>query len=195
MKQQPLASVANLLRAAACGAFLFVTASANEVPVVSLTGPTDGAALQAGTYCKISANASDRDGSIAKVEFSVDGVVIGEATRAPYEVTWNNPRAGSRVVSVQATDNQGAVSRWDYAIVTSQACATDPQWTEGPRKGYQMTLYGQPGTSYQVQYSEDMRTWKTIRTVDMKQDAGVVITDTGAATNDTRRYYRFLAMK
>ncbi|MFD0894938.1 hypothetical protein KBB96_04015 [Luteolibacter ambystomatis] len=195
MKAQPLAHVASLLRAAACGSLLTTIAAANEVPVVALTGPTDGVALQAGTYCKITANASDRDGSIVKVEFSVDGVVIGEATRAPYEVTWNNPRAGSRVVSVQATDNEGAVSRWDYAIVSSQARATDPQWTEGPRKGYQMTLYGQPGTSYQVQYSEDMRTWKTIRTVDVKHDAGIVITDTSAASNDTRRYYRFLAMK
>jgi len=195
MKAQTLARVANLLRATACGAFLTTISAANEVPVVKLTGPTDGAALQAGTFCKITANASDRDGSIAKVEFSVDGVVIGEATHVPYEVNWNNPRAGSRVVSAQATDNRGAVSRWDYVIVNSQARATDPQWTEGPRKGYQMTLYGQPGTSYQVQYSEDMKTWKTFRTVDVKQDDGIVITDTGAVTNDTRRYYRFLAMK
>ncbi|BCU79137.1 Ig-like domain-containing protein [Luteolibacter sp. LG18] len=195
MKHQALANLAALLRAAACGAFLTATAAANEAPVVTITGLADGATIQAGIPCKFTANASDRDGSIAKVQFSVGGVVIGEATRAPYEVTWSNPRAGSLVVSAQATDNQGAVSRWDYVLVSGQAHATEPQWTEGPRRGFQITLYGQQGTSYQAQYSEDMKTWKTFRTVEVAQEVGVVVTDTSVATNDARRYYRFLAMK
>ena len=195
MKPQALAKLANLLRAAACGVFLTTTVVANDAPVATLTGPCDGTSLPAGAPCKLTATATDKDGTIAKVVFCVGGEVIGEATRAPYEITWKNPGAGSQVVSVQATDNEGAVSRWDYAIVSGQARATDPQWTDGPRKGFQMTLYGQEGASYQAQYSDDMKTWKTFRTVSVSHETAVVITDTSVASNDSRRYYRFLAMK
>ncbi|MFM1770623.1 MAG: Inner spore coat protein, partial [Verrucomicrobiota bacterium] len=82
----------------------------NQAPVVDLTSPTNNAVYTGPTFLMLAATASDPDvgGSVAKVEFLVDGAKLGEATAPPYEVLWNSPVPGWHTVQAVATDDQGA---------------------------------------------------------------------------------------
>ncbi|MBT9522758.1 MAG: hypothetical protein IV101_17940, partial [Dechloromonas sp.] len=81
----------------------------NALPTVSLTSPTPGQALTAPANVTITASASDSDGSIAKVEFYQGSTLIGTATASPYSLVWNDIPAGTYSLTVQATDDRGAV--------------------------------------------------------------------------------------
>ena len=88
---------------------------ANHPPVVSLTIPASGVA---GVPLEMSANASDVDGTIAKVDFFVGSVLIGTDTSEPYTATWNVPGLGvGYQVTAQATDNLGAMTVSPVKIV------------------------------------------------------------------------------
>lgn len=79
------------------------------VPTVSITSPTNGTYLPIGpTNVIIVADAAVTGGQIAKVEFfDVASNKIGEATSAPYTVTWNNLSPGNYTIWARATDNKG----------------------------------------------------------------------------------------
>ena len=56
----------------------------------------------------IAANASDPDGSVAKVEFFNGATKLGEDTTAPYSYDWTDVPVGSYSITARATDNLGA---------------------------------------------------------------------------------------
>ncbi|RYD39981.1 MAG: hypothetical protein EOP85_15035, partial [Verrucomicrobiaceae bacterium] len=58
----------------------------------------------------LTADASDSDGTIAKVEFFSGTTLLGTDTEAPYSFEWTNVPAGSYTVIVKATDNDGLVT-------------------------------------------------------------------------------------
>jgi chitinase len=80
----------------------------NKAPSVSLTAPAQGASYAAGSSVTLSANASDSDGSIARVEFFAGSTKVGEDTTAPYSITWKPASGGSYALTARATDNGGA---------------------------------------------------------------------------------------
>ncbi|HEY3157891.1 MAG TPA: Ig-like domain-containing protein [Vicinamibacterales bacterium] len=80
----------------------------NQRPTVSLTAPANGTTFKAPATIVVSANASDADGTIAKVTFSAGSTVIGTDTTSPYSVTWSNVPAGTYTLRATATDNRGA---------------------------------------------------------------------------------------
>ena len=82
----------------------------NQPPVVSLTSPSANQVVTAPGTITLAANASDADGSIAKVEFYQGTTLIGTATSAPYTATWSNIPVGSYQITAKATDNLGAVT-------------------------------------------------------------------------------------
>ena len=57
----------------------------------------------------ITATASDIDGTITKVEFYVDNILIATTSNAPYTTSWK-AITGSHTVKVIATDNRGLTS-------------------------------------------------------------------------------------
>ncbi|WP_210651190.1 OmpL47-type beta-barrel domain-containing protein [Nocardioides sp. SYSU D00065] len=80
-------------------------------PLVALTSPADGDKVDPGDAVTVTADASDADGSIAKVEFFDGDTKIGEATTAPYSVTWTAPDAeGLYDLTAKATDDDGNVT-------------------------------------------------------------------------------------
>src|SRR5690606_7677654 len=83
----------------------------NQAPRINLTSPASGSTFTAGNAITVTANASDRDGSISKVEFFNGGASLGVDTRAPYSVIWRNAPAGSHVLTAVATDNRNASTR------------------------------------------------------------------------------------
>ena len=82
--------------------------TANTSPTAALTSPMDGATSYMPLPVTFEATAADTDGSIAKVEFRVNGAVVGEDTTAPYTFTWTPPAIADYAVSARAIDNLGA---------------------------------------------------------------------------------------
>ena len=85
-------------------------AGSNLPPTVSLTSPASGTTLAALANMTITANASDSDGTISKVDFYQGTTLIGTDTTAPYSIAWSNVSAGSYSLIAKATDNGGAVT-------------------------------------------------------------------------------------
>ncbi|WP_217535376.1 chitinase C-terminal domain-containing protein [Vibrio cholerae] len=89
----------------------------NQAPSVTLTAPLATAQVKAGEVVTLTANASDTDGSVARVEFSVNGVLVGQATKAPYSANWTATK-GTHEFSAVAFDDKGAVSTKNAVTLT-----------------------------------------------------------------------------
>jgi RHS repeat-associated protein len=81
----------------------------NAPPTVAITSPLDQAVAQPGNPIVLTANASDSDGTIAKVEFFADTTKLGEDSSAPYSFTWTGAAARSYSLAAKATDSSGVV--------------------------------------------------------------------------------------
>jgi hypothetical protein len=77
-------------------------------PSVIITSPINGASFTPPATISITANASDADGSISKVEFYTGNTKLGEKSSVPYTFTWTNVAVGAYSLTAAATDNQGA---------------------------------------------------------------------------------------
>ena len=105
-------------------AALVVTTSAtsNQLPMVSLTAPEDGAMYSLLATLTLTAAASDGDGTVGKVEFFNGAEKIGEDLSPPYELGWSPPAAGTYLISAKATDNLGgAASSATRTITVNEA--------------------------------------------------------------------------
>jgi hypothetical protein len=86
----------------------------NSLPTVSLIAPLNGTTYSAGSNLNLSANASDTDGTISKVEFFAGATLIGTATTpssdGSYNISWNNIPSGAYALTAKATDNAGGAT-------------------------------------------------------------------------------------
>ncbi|MCI0533677.1 MAG: Ig-like domain-containing protein [Verrucomicrobiales bacterium] len=80
----------------------------NKLPTVSITSPANNVSITAPVNITITADASDTDGAVSKVEFFQGNTKLGEDTSSPYSLTWNNVAAGNYSLTAKATDNGGA---------------------------------------------------------------------------------------
>jgi hypothetical protein len=121
---------------------LIITNIAPISPSVSITQPATEAVFVGGADILISANASDPDGSVVKVEYFVAGTTkIGESTTGPtYGFTWTNAPAGRHDLTAKATDNSGATgvsAAVPFTIRTGLQISSQPggqiqlQWAGG----------------------------------------------------------------
>lgn len=79
-------------------------------PQVTITAPTDGQVVLAGSNNEITANVSDSDGTVTQVEFFANNDRLGVVTQAPYSVTWNATLIGANQLKAVATDNDNNTS-------------------------------------------------------------------------------------
>src|SRR5450755_2151135 len=82
----------------------------NILPTVAVTSPTAGASVAPGNPLTLAASASDADGSIARVEFYVNGAKVGQTTSPPYIWTITPLLVGPYTVSAVAVDNVGGMT-------------------------------------------------------------------------------------
>jgi hypothetical protein len=115
----------------------FIGAPADTTPpTVSLTAPAAGATVS-GTAATLSATASDNV-AVAKVDFFVDGALVGTDTSSPYSISWNSTTVanGSHSFTARATDTAGnaTTSAAVTATVSNTAgtCATTSQLLGNP---------------------------------------------------------------
>jgi serine protease AprX len=82
----------------------------NAPPIVAITGPSNGAAIADPTSVAIVAQASDPDGSIARVDFFDGTLALGTSFAPPYTFDWSHPPAGPHTLTARATDDGGAAT-------------------------------------------------------------------------------------
>jgi serine protease len=80
----------------------------NVAPVVTVTNPNSGAKLAVGDNVTFTANATDSDGTVAQVDFVLNGTLLTSTTSAPYNYNYNADTPGSFTLVVTATDDDGA---------------------------------------------------------------------------------------
>ncbi len=81
------------------------TSSTTSPPSVNLTSPADGTTFKKPVSITISANATDQDGTITKVEFYNGNTLLGTDLTSPYNYTWSNVDTGSYTITAKAYDN------------------------------------------------------------------------------------------
>ncbi|USH01349.1 chitinase C-terminal domain-containing protein [Grimontia kaedaensis] len=87
-----------------------VTPPDNVLPTVSLDSPSSSDVINTGDVVTINSTASDSDGTVANVEFFVDGASIGSDTSSPYSFNWTAAE-GEHIIFVRATDDKGAATQ------------------------------------------------------------------------------------
>ncbi|PRY90888.1 Ig-like domain-containing protein, partial [Mongoliibacter ruber] len=90
----------------------------NVLPEVSITSPAEGSEYAIGEAVTITADATDADGTITKVDFYVNGSLIGSDNTAPYTANWNATEAGSFELTAVATDDRGGENTSAAVTVT-----------------------------------------------------------------------------
>ncbi|CAN0352043.1 unnamed protein product, partial [Ectocarpus sp. 4 AP-2014] len=91
---------------------------------VNLSSPFNGETYYVDDTIQLSANAIDQNGSISKVEFSVNGTVVDEDFTEPYSIDWTVTQEGAYNIKAVAynADNNSATSN----EITINAVLFDP---------------------------------------------------------------------
>ena len=100
-------------------------ASGNVAPSVSLTAPAEGNAFQSGDTVRLSAEASDSDGTVTAVRFYANGALVGTATQSPFVFDWTEVRGGVYSLVATAVDDAGGEGR-SSAVNINVAPSTAP---------------------------------------------------------------------
>lgn len=98
-------------------AYIIVGTTDNIPPTVLISSPENGEDFIDGKDVMITAQASDFDGAISKVEFFVDGNFIGEDNESPYQMQWNPSGVGEYRLTAKATDDDASIGTSQPSIV------------------------------------------------------------------------------
>ncbi len=103
------------------------SAGGNQPPTASLTSPAAGATFAAPATINLTANASDPEGQLARVEFFSGTTLLGTDTTAPYAFTWSNVAAGTYSLRAVAYDSAGVSgSSATVSVTVSTGSSTPP---------------------------------------------------------------------
>ncbi|MEO0340135.1 MAG: family 16 glycosylhydrolase [Bacteroidota bacterium] len=92
----------------------------NIPPSAAITSPASGSILPKGSTVTVEVAADDEDGSIAQVEFFVDGSALGVDNSAPFSYDLIVP-TGTASISAIATDDEGKMSTASIIGITGPA--------------------------------------------------------------------------
>jgi hypothetical protein len=91
--------------------------AANQLPVVAILSPAHNSSFEAPAAVTLTAEASDSDGTINKVEYFNGTEKIGESLSAPWSISINFEEEGTYEITAAATDNRNAVTVSDPVTV------------------------------------------------------------------------------
>jgi len=82
----------------------------NQLPVVNITSPCNNGSFKVPVTITLTANATDPDGSINKVEYFNGNIKIGESFSSPYSFPFDLEKPGSFEITAIAYDDLNGVS-------------------------------------------------------------------------------------
>jgi len=85
---------------------------------VTLLEPAQGQTYQAPAFIRMTASVSESVGTIARVDFYVDGVVMYTLTTPPYTVGWPNVGIGSHIIKAVTRDASGLASASNSSTIS-----------------------------------------------------------------------------
>ena len=100
-------------------------------PMVAITTPVTGATITS-TSIGIAATASDADGTVAHVNFLINGVVVSDDRTSPWGATWDATTPGTYTLMARAYDDVGNVGTSLPVSITVQT---------SPKRGEDVVLW------------------------------------------------------
>jgi len=89
---------------------VFVSSAINNYPTDSITSPLNNSTFLTPDTVVINATANVVGGSIYKVDFYQDSILLGTSTASPYSFTWVGAPVGNYTLTVKATSIGGLVT-------------------------------------------------------------------------------------
>ncbi|MBA4148931.1 MAG: hypothetical protein H0X66_12515 [Verrucomicrobia bacterium] len=157
----------------------------NSPPSVNIATPMNNALFGAPANFTVSATAADFDGSVANVQFFLDGLDLGTVTSDPFTVDASNIPAGTYSLSAIATDNEGATASDSIIVVVMDRPAITGQSVSGGQFSFQMNVPS--GRTHVVEASTNLAQWTPISTNFV---AGSVFSFTDTDSSNQKRFYR-----
>lgn len=168
----------------------------NQPPAVSITSPVEGAQLLEPLSVLLHASATDPDNALARVEFFVLGMKVGESLAGPYTVAWNEPPTASYTLTAVATDVLG-LSRTSAPVRVKIVRVLDSLWTavndqeQGPGSSARATFFTVPALGVSSGRLKNIQTGATAGpTLTLTNNSGVTATGTMAAPAPGTPAYR-----
>lgn len=116
----------------------------NQAPAVTLLTPLNGSTAVAPAAWTVAASASDPEGRLARVEFYVNGQLLGSRTASPFSLAWTGVTAGTYAVLAVAYDQDGASTSSTAAVVRVTAPVVTQRlvtFTASPDHDFGLTSY------------------------------------------------------
>ena len=161
-----------------------VQAAQNQSPTITLTSPPPGLLAAPGNLV-LRADATDPDGSIARVEFFNGSTSLGNDTTAPFELSLNDLAAGVYSFTATATDNAGASGT---STAVAVRIAARPRITSVTRSASSTTINVEATSDIPVtlEAASDFVSWAAVGT-NAPANGTTVFTD---ASTEQKRFYR-----
>lgn len=102
----------------------------SQAPVSKIDSTLNNTRYAPGSNINLTAQASDPDGTISKVEFFSGSQLLGTATAAPYTYQWTNVPVGVYFVTARATDNSGVTKASEAVKITVDNLGSDVLYAE-----------------------------------------------------------------
>lgn len=102
----------------ALSAAINVTVTGGTGPTASIVSPAAGAALPVNAAQTITATATSTTGTVANVQFFVNGVSVGSDASFPYTSAWTPSALGSYSILARVADNFGNITNSAPTVVT-----------------------------------------------------------------------------
>jgi hypothetical protein len=129
---------------------LVKSSSGNRAPSVSIKTPVTNTRYTAPATINMIAAATDKDGTISKVQFYNGTKLLDTESQGTYSYSWKNVRAGIYTITAKATDNKGATTTSSPVKVTVVSKSSRPSMnnsTSSVLKNLDFKLFPNPGIS------------------------------------------------
>lgn len=134
-------------------------------PAIHSVSPTNGSDFPTGANIVFGAQASDADGNVASVHYSLRfGPLVAESTNPPWSGTWTNPPIGRYTVQTRVVDDLGASATMNSEVTVGRPPNDDfanriilqgsPVATQGPI----LAAGKEPGEPSAIGYYSSSRT-------------------------------------